>query len=78
MQNRMGHAADVLVDRKPLGDLGGIEWRGIVLGVAQSIGAKVHPQGFLIAGHVVFLVVLLARVYAAGTLRRWIRSFRSL
>ncbi|MBK6715709.1 MAG: branched-chain amino acid ABC transporter permease [Burkholderiales bacterium] len=35
---------------------------GIVLGVAQSLGAKVHPQGFLIAGHVVFLGVLLARV----------------
>jgi branched-chain amino acid transport system permease protein len=47
---------------------------GIVLGVAQSIGAQVHPQGFLIAGHVVFLVVLLARVYAANTLRRWTRS----
>ena len=50
---------------------------GIVLGVAQSIGAQVHPQGFLIAGHVVFLVVLLARVYAADTLRRWIRCLRS-
>jgi branched-chain amino acid transport system permease protein len=49
---------------------------GIVLGVAQSIGAQVHPQGFLIAGHVVFLAVLLARVYAADTLHRWIRSLR--
>jgi branched-chain amino acid transport system permease protein len=37
----------------------------------------VHPQGFLIAGHVVFLAVLLARVYAAHTLSRWIRSVRS-
>jgi len=41
-------------------------WRvlagGIVLGVAQSFGALVHPQGFLIAGHSVFLVILIARV----------------
>ena len=59
------------------GSLWGTLVGGIVLGVAQSIGAKVHPQGFLIAGHVVFLVVLLARVYAADTLRRWIRSSRS-
>jgi branched-chain amino acid transport system permease protein len=49
---------------------------GIVLGIAQSIGAQVHPQGFLIAGHVTFLIVLLARVYVADTVRRWIRSLR--
>jgi branched-chain amino acid transport system permease protein len=59
------------------GSLWGTLVGGIVLGVAQSLGAQVHPQGFLIAGHVVFLVVLLARVYAADTLRRWVRSFRS-
>jgi branched-chain amino acid transport system permease protein len=35
---------------------------GIVLGVAQSIGAQISPQGFLIAGHVVFLAILFARV----------------
>jgi branched-chain amino acid transport system permease protein len=57
------------------GSLWGTLVGGIVLGVAQSLGAQVHPQGFLIAGHVVFLVVLLARVYAADTLRRWVRSF---
>jgi branched-chain amino acid transport system permease protein len=39
---------------------------GIVLGVAQSIGAKISPQGFLIAGHVVFLAILFARVYVPG------------
>jgi branched-chain amino acid transport system permease protein len=59
------------------GSLWGTLLGGIALGVAQSIGAQVHPQGFLIAGHVVFLVVLLARVYAANTLRRWFRSFTS-
>jgi branched-chain amino acid transport system permease protein len=37
---------------------------GIVLGVAQSIGAQINPQGFLIAGHLVFLVILVARVSA--------------
>lgn len=35
---------------------------GIVLGVAQTIGAQINPQGFLIAGHAVFLVILVARV----------------
>ena len=58
------------------GSLWGTLLGGIVLGVAQSVGAQVHPQGFLIAGHVVFLVVLLARVYATDVLQRWIRSFR--
>lgn len=41
---------------------------GIVLGVAQSLGARLHPQGFMIAGHLVFLAVLLVRVGAAGRL----------
>lgn len=39
---------------------------GIVLGVAQSLGARIHPQGFMVAGHLVFLAVLLVRVGAAG------------
>jgi branched-chain amino acid transport system permease protein len=34
---------------------------GVVLGVAQSIGAQLNPQGFLIAGHGVFLLVIVAR-----------------
>ncbi len=41
------------------GTLGG----GIVLGVAQSLGAQVSPQGFLIAGHAVFLAVLFGRLF---------------
>lgn len=35
---------------------------GVALGVAQTIGAQINPQGFLIAGHAVFLFVLVARV----------------
>jgi branched-chain amino acid transport system permease protein len=39
---------------------------GIVLGVAQSVGAQINPQGFLIAGHVVFLAILFVRTYLTG------------
>jgi branched-chain amino acid transport system permease protein len=48
------------------GSLWGTLVGGIVLGVAQSMGAKISPQGFLIAGHAVFLAILLARAYTAG------------
>ena len=48
------------------GSLWGTLWGGIALGVAQSLGSQVHPQGFLIAGHVLFLVVLLGRIFGAG------------
>jgi len=41
---------------------------GIVLAVAQSIGATVSPQGFLPAGHAIFFVVLLVRIWLAGGL----------
>jgi branched-chain amino acid transport system permease protein len=52
------------------GTLGG----GIVLGVAQNIGAAIDPSGFFIAGHVTFLVVLVGRVAAGGdVLRRLVR-----
>ena len=39
---------------------------GIVLALAQTLGAKVSPLGFLIAGHGVFLVVLFVRIWLAG------------
>lgn len=39
---------------------------GIVLAVAQSIGATISPLAFLIAGHGTFLVVLFVRVWLAG------------
>lgn len=35
---------------------------GIVLALAQLLGAQVSPLGFLIGGHVVFLLVLLGRL----------------
>jgi branched-chain amino acid transport system permease protein len=51
-----------------IGSLSGTLIGGIILGVAQTMGAQINPQGFLIAGHVVFLVVLAARL-AAGAVR---------
>lgn len=50
------------------GSLWGTLVGGIVLGVAQSVGAEISPQGFLIAGHAVFLAVLFARLFAVSTL----------
>jgi branched-chain amino acid transport system permease protein len=49
---------------------------GLVLGVAQSLGAQVHPQGFLIAGHVTFLLVLLSRLYVQNAFRNFLQSLR--
>jgi len=43
------------------GSLWGTLVGGIVLGVAQTIGAQINPQGFLLTGHVVFLAILIAR-----------------
>ena len=48
------------------GSLWGTLFGGIALGVAQSLGAGIHSQGFLIAGHVLFLAVLLFRLVLAG------------
>ena len=41
-----------------LGSMWGTLLGGIVLGVAQNVGAQISPNGFLIAGHAVFLAVL--------------------
>ena len=49
-----------------VGSLWGTLMGGIVLGVAQSLGAQVHPQGFLIAGHATFLAVLFVRLTLAA------------
>lgn len=54
------------------GSLWGTLAGGSALGVAQSLGAHVHSQGFLIAGHVLFFLVLLARIAFQG---RSLRSF---
>ncbi|WP_431324297.1 branched-chain amino acid ABC transporter permease [Rhizobium sp. YTU87027] len=48
------------------GSLWGTLAGGIVLGLAQSLGAQLHPQGFLIGGHAVFLLVLFARLSGFG------------
>lgn len=48
------------------GSLWGTLAGGVVLGVAQSVGAQIIPQGFLIGGHLVFLIVLLSRVSTGG------------
>jgi branched-chain amino acid transport system permease protein len=42
-----------------LGSLWGTLGGGIILGVAQTVGAAINPQYALLAGHLVFLAVLL-------------------
>lgn len=44
-----------------LGSLWGTLAGGIILGVAQSIGAKIDPGFQILAGHIAFLVVLAIR-----------------
>ncbi|WP_417263231.1 branched-chain amino acid ABC transporter permease [Celeribacter sp.] len=41
---------------------------GITLGLAQTLGATIHTQGFLIGGHLVFFAALFLRLQF-GTLR---------
>jgi branched-chain amino acid transport system permease protein len=44
-----------------LGSLWGTLAGGVVLGVAQAIGAQIDPGWQLLAGHIVFLVILAVR-----------------
>jgi len=44
-----------------LGSLWGTLAGGVILGVSQTIGAKINPEWQILAGHVVFLVVLVLR-----------------
>lgn len=44
-----------------LGNLWGTLAGGVILGVAQTIGAKIDPGFQLLAGHIAFLVVLAVR-----------------
>ncbi len=44
-----------------LGNLWGTLAGGIILGVAQSLGAKIHPGFQILAGHIAFLAVLVVR-----------------
>ncbi len=44
-----------------LGNLWGTLIGGVILGVAQTIGAKIDPGWQLLAGHIAFLVILAVR-----------------
>ena len=44
-----------------LGNIWGTLAGGVILGVAQTIGAKIHPGWQLLAGHLAFLLVLAVR-----------------
>jgi branched-chain amino acid transport system permease protein len=44
-----------------LGSLWGTLAGGIVLGVAQTVGARINPEWQILAGHVAFLVVLVLK-----------------
>jgi branched-chain amino acid transport system permease protein len=44
-----------------LGSLWGTLAGGIILGVAQTVGAKINPEWQILAGHVAFLAVLVFR-----------------
>jgi branched-chain amino acid transport system permease protein len=56
-----------------IGGLGSSLWGallgGIVLGVAQTIGAQINPEYSILAGHIVFLVVLVSPRGGLLTLR---------
>lgn len=44
-----------------LGSLWGTLLGGIVIGVAQTVGARLNPEWQILAGHLAFLAVLIAR-----------------
>lgn len=45
------------------GSLWGTLIGGVILAIAQTLGANIHPQGFMIGGHVVFFVILFVRLF---------------
>ena len=58
-----------------MGSLWGTLAGGIVLGIAQTVGAAIDPQYFALFGHLVFLVVLVVRTMLdTGVLRRALRG----
>jgi len=57
------------------GSLWGTLLGGIVLGVAQSVGALVNPQGFFLAGHLAFFAALFARLFFGDLGPRVRRAF---
>jgi branched-chain amino acid transport system permease protein len=44
-----------------LGSFWGTLAGGIVLGVAQTVGAHINPEWQILAGHLAFLIVLVIR-----------------
>jgi len=34
---------------------------GVILGVAQAVGARINPEWQILAGHLVFLVFIIVR-----------------
>jgi branched-chain amino acid transport system permease protein len=44
-----------------LGSFWGTLAGGIIIGVAQSVGAQINPEWQILAGHVAFLAVLVLR-----------------
>jgi len=44
-----------------MGSLWGTLLGGLALGVAQTLGARIHPQFAVMAGHLLFLAVLIVR-----------------
>jgi branched-chain amino acid transport system permease protein len=50
-----------------MGSLWGTLLGGIALGLAQTLGAQLHPQFSVLAGHLLFLAVLIAR-FGGGTM----------
>jgi branched-chain amino acid transport system permease protein len=57
------------------GSLWGTLLGGIVLGVAQSVGAFISPQGFFLAGHLAFFAALFARLFFGDLGPRLSRAF---
>jgi branched-chain amino acid transport system permease protein len=49
-----------------MGSLWGTLLGGLALGVAQTLGAQIHPQFAVMAGHLLFLAVLIVRFGGAG------------
>ncbi len=56
-----------------MGSLWGTLVGGIALGVAQTVGAQIHPQFAVMAGHLLFLAVLIVRFGGLGPLLRTAR-----
>jgi branched-chain amino acid transport system permease protein len=56
-----------------MGSLWGTLLGGVVLGVAQTLGAQIHPQFAVMAGHLVFLAVLVVRFGGIRTRLRFAR-----